>query len=296
MIKAGKTNLVQRKMPPGPWKLPLIGNLLQMILSGSTIPHHILAKLAKKHGPIMHLQIGKMSTIVISSPEAAQEAFTTHDLTLAQRPQNIFLDNMTYNNSGVALSPYGTHWKILRKICIAKLLNPKHVQSFKSIREEEVYNFINSISSSSRHDGAINLTSKLLGLNNCIISRATFGKRISKDYLDDEFVSLLNKLMELGRAYLVYQIFPSLKFVHGLTGLRAASENIHIPMDKILQNILDEHKAKRESAGVSSSGIDSESGEENLVDVLLGLQACVDLQFPVTTDAIKAVILVRTYV
>lgn len=236
----------------------------------------------------MHLQVGEMSMVVISSPEVAQQALTTYDLTFAQRPQNVFLENLTYNNSGVALSPYGTPWKILRKLCIMKILNSTCIQSFRSIREEEVTNFIESISLGRDDDNinVVNLSNKILELSNRIISRAVFGEKISNNDRD-EFIPLLNRLMELGGAFMIYQIFPSLKFVHHLSGLKAVSEYIFGRTGKILQNIVDGHKA------TSRDPDDAEGAEDNLVDMFLKHQARVDLGFSITTNTVKAVILVR---
>ena len=159
-------------LPPGPWKLPLIGNLHQMVATGTSGAHTIFTKLAKKHGPIMHLKAGETSFVVISSSKIAESAFTTRDLILAQRPDNVFLESLTYNNTGIALLPYGNHWRFYRKLCATHLLSLKCVHSFKYIREEEVSAFIESItSSSSRHNVVVNLSKKILVLTNFIVCR-----------------------------------------------------------------------------------------------------------------------------
>ncbi|RWV78985.1 hypothetical protein GW17_00059953, partial [Ensete ventricosum] len=63
------------KLPPGPAKLPVIGHLH---LLGSSLLHRSLWELSKKHGPLMHLKLGRVPVVVVSSPEMAKEVLKTH--------------------------------------------------------------------------------------------------------------------------------------------------------------------------------------------------------------------------
>ena len=104
-LKRSKTNNATKKLPPGPWKLPLIGNMLH--LAGS-LPHQALKNLARKHGPLMHLQLREISTIVVSLPKMAKEILKTHNLAPANR-LDLLAASIIANNNGFSFSPYGEY-------------------------------------------------------------------------------------------------------------------------------------------------------------------------------------------
>ncbi|KAJ9153896.1 hypothetical protein P3X46_027284 [Hevea brasiliensis] len=279
ILRKSKTSNSTLNLPPGPWKLPLIGSLHH--LAGSMPPHHRLRDLAMKYGPVMHLQLGEITNIVISSPETAKQVMKTHDIIFSQRPFIPLISLMTYNSTDIAFSPYGEYWRQLRKICTSELLTASHVRSFRSIREEQTSNFVRFISSSA--GSPINFSRMMESLTYSVISRAAFGKIWKGEKV---FVPAIKKLAQASADSYLADLYPSIKLLQVITGMKPRLKRLHQAIDKIIENIVDEHRTRKAEA--KSVDVDE---EEDLVDVLLNIQDKGDLEFPLTTDNVKAVIM-----
>ncbi|KAG5003790.1 hypothetical protein GLYMA_10G116200v4 [Glycine max] len=264
---------VSQKLPPGPKKLPIIGNLHQLAEAGS-LPHHALRDLAKKYGPLMHLQLGEISAVVASSPKMAKEIVKTHDVSFLQRPHLVFGQMISYGGLGIAFAPYGDHWRQTRKMCATELLSTKRVQSFASIREDEAAKFIDSIRESA--GSPINLTSRIFSLICASISRD-----------QDEFVvSLIRKIVESGGGFDLADVFPSIPFLYFLTGKMTRLKKLHKQVDKVLENIIREHQEKNKIAKEDGAELE----DQDFID-LLRIQQDDTLDIQMTTNNIKALIL-----
>ena len=66
-------------------------------------------------------------------------------------------------------------------------------------------------------------------------------------------------------------------------------EKIHKRTDRILNNIVNEHKMKR--SHFSAANKHEPDYHDDLVDVLLKLQETSDLEFHITTNHVKAIVL-----
>ncbi|XP_061999457.1 desmethyl-deoxy-podophyllotoxin synthase-like [Rosa rugosa] len=268
------------RLPPGPWKLPLIGNLHQLALAAGSLPHHFLTDLAKKYGPMMHLKLGRVSAIIISSPDLAKQAVKI----FSDRPTGFLaVEIISYNSSGIVASPCNDYWREMRKICALELLSAKRVQSFSSLREEETWNLVQSITQLSQ---PINLSEMIFSTVNSITARAALGKKCKHQ---QEFTSLIREMIRLTTAFGVPDLFPSLQFLNHVTGTKSAIERLHGKMDMILVDIINYHKQVLQSQ--RAAGEDHQQKDQDLVDVLLQLQESGELQFQLTANHVKAIIL-----
>ncbi|XP_050228753.1 desmethyl-deoxy-podophyllotoxin synthase-like [Mercurialis annua] len=276
--KKFKTSSKLLNLPPGPRKLPIIGNLHQLI---GVLPHHKLRDLASKYGSVMQLQFGEVPTVIISSPESAKQVLQTHDIIFAHRPFLLAADIILYKAADLAFAPYGDYYRQLRKICTLELFSSKRVQFFRLIREEEVSNFIRSISSST--GSPINLT-KMLHSSSCTITlRAAFGNKCALDN-QEEFILVVQQVLKIVSGFSLADLFPSLKWLHAITGVQYRLTKLRQKVDHVLEKIINGHKIARATSKTNTE-------DEDVLHVLLNLQEQKNLALPLTTNNIKAVIL-----
>ncbi|KAB2615518.1 cytochrome P450 71D9-like [Pyrus ussuriensis x Pyrus communis] len=248
--KRGNTNNYPSNLPLGPWKLPFIGNLHQLI---GCLPHYGLRDLAEKYGPLLHLRLGEVSTIIVSSAEFAKEVMKTHDVIFASRPQILATRILSYGSTNITFAPYGDYWRQLRKICTLELLSTERVQSYQLVREED------------------------------ITSRAAFGKK-TRDH--EKFIYVAEEAGKVAGGFALADLYPSVSLLHLVSGIRPKLERGHKQADRIMENIINEHQKDLET----TKNVEGESVED-LVHVLLKFHEHGGaLEFSLTTNNIKAVI------
>ncbi|XP_061952972.1 cytochrome P450 71AP13-like [Populus nigra] len=276
-LMKGKLKNRKLNLPPSPAKLPIIGNLHQL----GNMPHISLRGLAKKYGPIIFLQLGEIPTVVISSVRLAKEVLKTHDLVLSSRPQLFSAKHLFYGCTDIAFAPYGAYWRNIRKICILELLSAKRVQWYSFVREEEVARLIHRIAES--YPGTTNL-SKMIGLYaNDVLCRVALGRDFSGggEYDRHGFQKMLDDYQALLGGFSLGDYFPSMEFVHSLTGMKSKLQHTVRRFDQFFDKVITEHQ--------NSEGKQEE--KKDLVDVLLDIQKDGSSEMRLTMDNIKAVIL-----
>ncbi|XP_057801989.1 salviol synthase-like [Salvia miltiorrhiza] len=276
-----KTGKRSTDLPPGPRKLPFIGNL--HLLAGSAPPHHIFANLASKYGPLMHLKLGEIGAVVVSSPETAKEFLRTNDVVFASRPSLLATEINCYGNTDIAFSPYGDYWRQLRKICTLQLLTARRVQSFRPIREGEVSELCKWIAL--REGSTINLTEKLTTTNLNIMIMAAFGKKSGEAA---KLKDIIKEAQEFLNVFNIVDVYPSFKFLRLFSRMRKKIEEHHRHLNRITESVIEERRRRR---GDASEGGGGGEDEGDFLGVMLKLQGDGSLEIPLTTDNIKAVLL-----
>lgn len=283
-------------LPPSPPGLPIIGHLHLL----TDMPHHSFAQLAHKLGPIFYVRLGRIPTVVISSPELAELVLKTHDHIFANRPQLVSAKYLSFNCSDITFSPYGPYWRQARKICMTELLSSKRVNSFRLVRNEEVNRTLRIVSDHANSNSAIDTSDLFFRLANDILCRVAFGKRFIRS--DEEFgekkkelelAGVLKETQALLAGFCWGDFFPEWEnWVNIITGTKKRLMKNLEDLRNVCDEIIDEHhlimkmKKKREK---------DDDEREDFVDVLLRVQRKSDLEVAITDDNLKALVLVSVF-
>ncbi|TVT97632.1 hypothetical protein EJB05_57123, partial [Eragrostis curvula] len=204
----------QRHHPPSPRGLPVIGNLHQL----GALPHRSLHALARTHGPMMLLRLGRVPAVVVSTPELAREVMRTRDADCCSRPGSPGPRRLSYGLKNVAFAPYDDYWREMRKLFVVEMLRAKRVQSIWHARETQVDKMIGNLERAQGQPA--NLSEEIFAHVDAIIGMTAFGSVFSAE---DFFPNAAGRLVDR------------------LTGMAARRERCFRDLDGFFQMVIDQH-------------------------------------------------------
>eukprot|EP00253_Pinus_taeda_P008683 PITA_08683 len=273
------------RLPPGPYPWPIIGNFHQVRLP----LHRTLKNLAEKYGPILFLRFGSVPTVVVSSSEMAKHFLKTHDLIFASRPLTSVGKYFFYNFKDIAFSPYGDHWRKMRKICVLELLTGKRIESFKHVRQEELSAMIHSIweeSGSGRI--AVNVSKAISASLANILWRILARKKFSDIELGPDgkgFADLVVEVSIAVRSLNIGDFIPYLDCLD-LQGIKQALKKANARFDAFAEKMIHEHI---NASTIRNGEADAECHVKDIIDVLLEMAKNDNTEAKVTREIIKAI-------
>ena len=132
-IYVASTIWQNRHLPPGPFPLPVLGNLLSISLDQ---PYRDFANMARTYGKLFRVQMGSTKVIVINSYEIAKEALVTKAKDFAGRPPHFFGAIFGRDNTDIAFQSYSPRWKLQHKIAMTAMRMTEDKVNIPSYIEE----------------------------------------------------------------------------------------------------------------------------------------------------------------
>ncbi|CAN8266027.1 unnamed protein product [Cochlearia groenlandica] len=235
-------------IPPSPTRsFPVIGHLHLLKLP----LHRRFLSLSKSlHGAsIFSLRLGTRLVYVVSSQLIVEECFTKNDVVLANRPEFIVGKYIGYNSTTMVGAAYGDSWRNLRRIGTIEIFSSLRLNSFLSIRKDEIQRLILSLSKNSSKQEFAKVEMRPLFMNLTInnILRMVAGKRFYGDGTehDDEAKHVRQLIAEVavsGGAGNAADYFPILRWI---TNYEKQVKGLAGRVDMFLQNLVNEKRAEK---------------------------------------------------
>ncbi|XP_010556204.1 PREDICTED: cytochrome P450 71B6-like [Tarenaya hassleriana] len=247
-------------LPPCPPTLPFIGNLHQL----GNLPHRGLRDLSRRFGPVITVFLGSVRTVVVHSPETAEEVLKIHDIDCCTRPKLSVSKIFFYDGLDLGFTQWSDYYRDVRKLCVLELFSIKRAKSFGYVRTEELSRLVVTLSESADSGSPVDLSEMLIKYVANFTCRAAFGLSFSGSGIDNErFLEVFTEANRVIGKFAAEDIFPVVGWiVDRITGLDATRRKSFHDLDAFFQQTIDDHRKNRKS----------EEGREDLIDVLLKLQ------------------------
>ncbi|CAF2042713.1 hypothetical protein HID58_033838 [Brassica napus] len=197
----------QPPLPPGPRGLPIVGNL--PFLDADL--HTYFTTIAQKHGPIFKLKLGSKLTVVVNSPSLAREILKDQDINFSNRDVPLTGRVATYGGLDIVWLPYGAEWRILRKLCVTKLLSRKTLESFYELRRKEVRERTRFLYQQSQEKSAVNVGDQLFLTMMNLTMNMLWGGSVKAENMESvgaDFKGVISEMIRLLGEPNVSDFFP----------------------------------------------------------------------------------------
>ncbi|XP_061940168.1 cytochrome P450 306a1 isoform X2 [Apis cerana] len=242
-----RKNRKARRLPPGPWQLPLLGYLPWI---DAEKPHETLTKLSRVHGPVCGFRMGSVYTVLLSDPQLIRQSFAKDSIT---NRAPLYLTHGIMKGYGIICAE-GEQWKDQRKFisnCLRNFGMVKHEGAKRDKMEKRISDAVNECVSVLRNRAANGPIDPLDTLHHCLgnlINSIVFGKTYEEE---DQIWKWLRHLQEEGVKQIgVAGPLNFLPFLRFLPQYGRVIRSIVDGKDKtheIYRQILDEHRARLES-------------------------------------------------
>ncbi|GJV95810.1 geraniol 8-hydroxylase-like protein [Tanacetum coccineum] len=196
-------------MPPGPTGLPIIGNLLDL----GPKPHESLAKLSKKHGPLMTIRQGSITSVVASTLMAAREVLQRNDEACSGRIVPDAVTALDNHDAAVLWIPTNNEWRTIRKALNTCLTHQHKLDSLRNLREKVVHGMLEFLRECMRKTRAVDIGKLAIAVALNQMSNTCLSQNVTTYESDDigGFKTAVKTLMEVDGKFNIADIFPVLK-------------------------------------------------------------------------------------
>ncbi|KAK9117937.1 hypothetical protein Scep_016030 [Stephania cephalantha] len=251
--------------PAGPRGWPVLGYLPYL----TDRLHEDLFHLANSYGPLFSLRMGQRPAIVVSSPEITEEILKHQDATFSSRTITEAVRTVTYGATSLVFVPYGSRWRLLRKVLTTELFSSKAIELLQPARRQQVTGMLKTMHSAYKNNTPINIADTTFVVSANLISNLTCSKSLFDNTKKEgrELKDMVWEILEVVGAPNLADLIPILKVLDP-QGLKKRVWKSVKKFDDFFEKLIDERLEERRK-GVQIN----ENGRLDMLDVFLNYKS-----------------------
>ncbi|KAJ6451283.1 cytochrome P450 [Mycena sanguinolenta] len=172
-------------LPPGPWGLPVVGNILDLPTTNAWLH---FAKLGEVWGEILSLTVPGQTMIIVNSLQIAEDLLETHGANFSERPVMPMAGELIGFNNVLPMVQYGDRVKQERKL-FHKLFgsSPSITTQFGPLLTSEVHKFLQNVLD--KPEDVLNQIERLTG---AFTLRIAYSYHVVPEPQRDRFLEMFN--------------------------------------------------------------------------------------------------------
>ncbi|KAJ8618949.1 hypothetical protein MRB53_015135 [Persea americana] len=221
--------------PPGPPRLPLIGNMHQILKEGD--PFHITVnKLAQGYGPIMTVWFGtRQPTIIVSNHDLVWEVLVSKSPDYAAREIASMFKSGTADYSTIVTSDAGPHWHSLRRGLQNGAIGPLCLSVQAPLQESDMAQMINDmIKEANLNGGVVKPFHHIRRATIKLLARLCFGS----DFSDEDFEATMDVMVDEALKYSddarILDTFPPARFLPSVRRVIMKMEKLKLRVEECI--------------------------------------------------------------
>uniref|UniRef100_A0ACD6A985 Uncharacterized protein n=1 Tax=Avena sativa TaxID=4498 RepID=A0ACD6A985_AVESA len=270
----------QRRLPPGPATVPVLGNMHQLLCNKQPAFRWIHRLLGEMGTDILCLRLGSVHVITVSSPEIAREALQKKDAVLASRPASFSAELLSMGYKNIVKSPYGDQWRKMRHAVASEILSPATELRMHGRRVEVADHLVSYVYSLSQRGGSVDVRHVARHFSGDMIRMLMFGKRHFSESAttggggpgpdEEAHVDALLAAVDYAGAFCVSDYFPVLVGLD-LQGHEKVIRDVMSTLRRLYDPIIQDRIRKRSA---SRNGVERRPPKamDDFLDVLVSLE------------------------
>ncbi|TXG51081.1 hypothetical protein EZV62_023605 [Acer yangbiense] len=233
------------------------------------------------------LRLGNKIGIVVTSPSTAHEVLKQHDINFANRDVPAVTKALSYGPYDIVWSPYGPEWRMLRKVCVIKMLSNTTLDSVYGLRRREVREMVSYMYG--RAATAVNVGEQMFLTMLNVITNMSWGGTVQgreRANLGAEFRQVISEITQQLVKPNISEFYPSLARFD-LQGIAKKMKGLSWKIENMLDKVIDQ---RLEMDGES---VENNNGKEckDFLQFLLRSKEEGDSKTPLTMIHVKALLM-----